>query len=111
MEGSSNALCEALAQPTPTAPVVATRIGGLVGTLGDDYPGYFPVEDTAALTRLLWRAESDGAFYATLHPAAPEPLPWSSPSASTWPGPPCSPSSPCPHLIVPTLRALAGTAR
>ncbi|HZR99762.1 MAG TPA: selenoneine biosynthesis selenosugar synthase SenB [Chloroflexota bacterium] len=65
MEGSSNALCEALAQPSPT-PVVASRIGGLVGTLGAGYPGYFPVEDTAALTRLLWRAESDPAFYAAL---------------------------------------------
>jgi putative glycosyltransferase (TIGR04348 family) len=65
MEGSSNALCEALAQPRPT-PVLATRIGGLVGTLGDDYPGYFPVEDTAALTRLLWQAETDAAFYAAL---------------------------------------------
>ncbi|HLH21785.1 MAG TPA: selenoneine biosynthesis selenosugar synthase SenB [Chloroflexota bacterium] len=65
MEGSSNALGEALAQPTPT-PVVAARIGGLVGTLGDDYPGYFPVGDTAALTALLWRAETDAAFYAAL---------------------------------------------
>jgi putative glycosyltransferase (TIGR04348 family) len=65
MEGSSNALGEALAQPTPT-PVVASRISGLIGTLGDDYPGYFPVEDTAALTDLLWRAESDPAFYAAL---------------------------------------------
>jgi glycosyltransferase involved in cell wall biosynthesis len=67
MEGSSNTLCEALAQPTPT-PVVATRIGGLVGTLGDDYPGYFPVEDTTALTRLLWRAETDAAFCAHAAP-------------------------------------------
>jgi glycosyltransferase involved in cell wall biosynthesis len=47
-------------------PVVATRISGLIGTLGDEYPGYFPVEDTAALTDLLWRAESDAAFYAAL---------------------------------------------
>jgi putative glycosyltransferase (TIGR04348 family) len=68
IEGSSNALCEALAQPTPT-PVVATRISGLIGTLGDDYPGYFAVEDTAALTRLLWRAETDTAFYAALQAA------------------------------------------
>jgi putative glycosyltransferase (TIGR04348 family) len=65
MEGSSNALGEALAQAMPT-PVVATRISGLLGTLGADYPGYFPVEDTAALAGLLWRAETDIAFYAAL---------------------------------------------
>jgi putative glycosyltransferase (TIGR04348 family) len=74
MEGSSNALCEALAQPTPT-PVVATRISGLIGTLGDDYPGYFPVEDTAALAALLWRAETDAAFYAALQAGCAEAAP------------------------------------
>ncbi len=31
--------------------------------LGRDYPGYFPVGDTKALAHLLWRAESDPAFY------------------------------------------------
>ncbi len=65
MEGSSNILCEALAQVAPT-PVVASRISGLIGTLGDDYPGYFPVEDTAALAELLWRAESDAGYYDSL---------------------------------------------
>jgi putative glycosyltransferase (TIGR04348 family) len=65
MEGSSNVLCETLAQPTPT-PVVASKISGLIGTLGLDYPGYFPVEDTDALAGLLWRAESDADFYRTL---------------------------------------------
>lgn len=65
MEGSSNALCEALAQPTPT-PVVASKISGLVGTLGEDYPGYFPVEDTQALAQALWRAEYDAPFYDEL---------------------------------------------
>ncbi|MPZ14406.1 MAG: TIGR04348 family glycosyltransferase [Chloroflexi bacterium] len=65
MEGSSNVLCESLAQPAPT-PVVASRISGLVGTLGEDYPGYFPAEDTAALTELLGRAETDRAFYEEL---------------------------------------------
>ncbi len=65
MEGSSNVLCEALAQISPT-PVVASRINGLMGTLGADYPGYFPVEDTDALTDLLWRAESDVEFYRAL---------------------------------------------
>ncbi|OGQ96123.1 MAG: glycosyl transferase family 1, partial [Deltaproteobacteria bacterium RIFOXYA2_FULL_55_11] len=40
MEGSSNALCEAIAS---SVPVVASKIPGLVGTLGKKYPGYFPV--------------------------------------------------------------------
>jgi putative glycosyltransferase (TIGR04348 family) len=65
MEGSSNALCEALAQASPT-PIVASRISGLIGTLGGDYPGYFPVGDTGALANLLRRAEADGDFYAEL---------------------------------------------
>jgi putative glycosyltransferase (TIGR04348 family) len=75
MEGSANVLGEALAQSTPT-PVVASRISGLVGTLGEDYPGYFAVGDTRALADLLWRAESDATFYAALtaHCAAVAPL-------------------------------------
>ena len=63
MEGSSNVLCEALTSPVP---VVASHISGLMGTLGEDYPGYFPVGDTDALTELLARAESDGDFYQNL---------------------------------------------
>jgi glycosyltransferase involved in cell wall biosynthesis len=47
-------------------PVVASRIDGSVGLLGADYPGYYPVEDTAALRALLLRAESDPVLYATL---------------------------------------------
>ena len=43
MEGSSNVLCEALAS---SVPVVASKIPGLIGTLGKNYPGYFPVGDT-----------------------------------------------------------------
>lgn len=63
MEGSSNVLSEALASQVP---VIASKIPGLVGTLGEDYPGYFPVGDTAALARLLQRAEDDRKFYRAL---------------------------------------------
>ena len=53
MEGSSNVLCEALASGVPVA---ASRISGLMGTLGDDdYPGYYELGDTAGLKRLLLR--------------------------------------------------------
>jgi putative glycosyltransferase (TIGR04348 family) len=61
MEGSSNVLCEALAS---SVPVVASRISGLVGTLGEDYPAYFPFGDTDALARVLEQLEFDRGFYA-----------------------------------------------
>lgn len=60
MEGSCNAMCEALVNGTP---VIASRISGLIGTLGEDYPGYFPVGDTQALADQLRRAETDRDFY------------------------------------------------
>ena len=63
MEGSSNALSEAIAS---SVPVVASRIPGLIGTLGKNYPGYFPAGKTRALARLLRRAESDPRFYRSL---------------------------------------------
>ena len=48
------------------APLVATRVSGCVGMLGDDYPGLFPVGDTQALSRMLTRAERDAGFYQSL---------------------------------------------
>lgn len=64
MEGGANVISEALAAGTP---IIASRIDGSVGLLGSDYPGYFPVGDAAALTALLWRAESEPAFLEELH--------------------------------------------
>jgi putative glycosyltransferase (TIGR04348 family) len=63
IEGSSNVLGEAIAS---SVPVIASKISGLIGTLGKDYPGYFPVGDTQALKNLLLRAESESAFYEQL---------------------------------------------
>ena len=63
MEGSSNVLCEAIAS---SVPVVASKIPGLVGTLGKKYPGYFPVGETRELARLLQRIESNPKFYRRL---------------------------------------------
>ena len=45
---------------------VRSRFDGVIGILGDDYPGYFPVGDTGALTKLLHRAEVDRRFYESL---------------------------------------------
>jgi glycosyltransferase involved in cell wall biosynthesis len=63
MEGSSNVLSEALACAVP---VIASKIPGLMGTLGTDYPGYFAPGDTVALSAILSRAESDAKFYRSL---------------------------------------------
>ncbi len=63
MEGSSNVLSEALASGVP---VIATKISGLIGTLGKDFSGYFPVGNTAKLRELLLKAENDQAFYRKL---------------------------------------------
>lgn len=63
MEGSSNVLSEALASGVP---VVATKISGLIGTLGAKFPGYFPVGNTRRLRALLLKAEADAKFYRSL---------------------------------------------
>jgi putative glycosyltransferase (TIGR04348 family) len=62
-EGGANVVSEALAA---SVPVVSSRIAGSIGLLGADYPGYFPVGDTEALARLLWRAEAEPRFYRVL---------------------------------------------
>ena len=56
-------ISEALAMRVP---IVASRIPGSVGLLGEEYPGYFPVRGTAGLAHLLHQAETDGTFYEVL---------------------------------------------
>lgn len=63
MEGGANVVSEAIAA---SVPVISSRIPGSVGLLGEDYPGYFPVGDSAALASLLERAETDSSFYRSL---------------------------------------------
>ena len=72
LEGGANVISEAIAA---SVPVISSLIPGSVGILGTDYPGYFPVGDSAALREQLQRAESDDGFYrdlqqwvARLHP-------------------------------------------
>ncbi len=73
MEGGANVVSEAVVCGVP---VIASDIAGSVGLLGRDYPGYYPVRDTAALAALLHRAETDSPFLADLrrHCAARAPL-------------------------------------
>jgi putative glycosyltransferase (TIGR04348 family) len=63
MEGGANVVCEALRIGVP---VLASRIPGNVGLLGPRYAGYFPVEDDAALARLIAKAKGNKAFYRAL---------------------------------------------
>ena len=63
VEGGPNCLSEAIVAGVP---VITTNIDGCVGVLGPDYPGYFPVGDTAALCEQLTRAENDASFLAEL---------------------------------------------
>lgn len=56
MEGGANVIVEAILSGTP---VVASRMSGNVGMLGEDYPGYFPVGDARALADCLVRLAQD----------------------------------------------------
>ena len=65
-EGGANVVSEAAVDGVP---ILASRMPGNVGLLGDDYPGYFPVGDSSALRRLLLCCESDPSFLAHLREA------------------------------------------
>jgi len=67
MEGGANVISEAVVAGLP---VVASRIAGSVGLLGEDYPGYYPLGDESALRELLLRAETEPAFYHELEAAS-----------------------------------------
>jgi len=63
MEGGANVLSEAIVAGIP---ILASRISGTIGILGEDYPGYFDVGQTAQLTNLMVRAELDRPFVQEL---------------------------------------------
>lgn len=63
-EGGANVISEALAAGVP---IVSSAVPGSVGLLGENYPGYFPAGDTAALAELLHALECDhGGRYTRL---------------------------------------------
>jgi putative glycosyltransferase (TIGR04348 family) len=66
MEGGANVISEAIVAGVP---VIASDIEGSIGLLGDDYAGYYPVENENALSALLLKAESDRAYYDRLEQA------------------------------------------
>lgn len=63
MEGGAHVVIEAVRSGTA---VLASRIDGNVGLLGEDYAGYFPVGDAASLAALLQRVRDDPAALARL---------------------------------------------
>jgi putative glycosyltransferase (TIGR04348 family) len=63
LEGGANVIVEAITAGTP---VIASRISGNIGMLGDDYPGYFPFGDAQACAALMHRAETDERFMKRL---------------------------------------------
>lgn len=63
MEGGANVISEATVAGLP---VLASAIDGSVALLGEDYAGYFPVQDSDALRTLLLKAETEAAYIEKL---------------------------------------------
>lgn len=78
MEGGAQVIIEALRSGTA---VIATRVPGNVGLLGDDHPGLVEPDDTAALVALLGRCRDDPAMLPALRAAGAALAPAFSPEA------------------------------
>jgi putative glycosyltransferase (TIGR04348 family) len=72
MEGGAHVLSEALRSGTP---VLASRVDGNVGVLGEGYGGYFPVGDAAGLAAALQRLRDQPAMLARLQQQCSERAP------------------------------------
>ncbi len=64
MEGGAHAIMEAVTSGTP---VLASRISGNVGMLGQDYEGYFDLGNHTQLAGLLHRCVQEPAYLARLN--------------------------------------------
>lgn len=78
MEGGANVIVEAVTAGTP---VLASRVSGNVGMLGEDYPGYFAVGDPAALAQCLVRALEEPGYLRALKAACARRKPLFTPAA------------------------------
>jgi putative glycosyltransferase (TIGR04348 family) len=78
MEGGAHAVIEALRCGTP---VIASRIDGNLGLLGQDWPASFDVGDDAALATLLAQARDDPAMLSALRQRTAERAPLFAPEA------------------------------
>ena len=76
MEGGANVIVEAVTAGTP---VLASRVSGNIGMLGEDYAGFFPVGDPRALARLLSHHLEDPRAYAELQRQCRRRLLWFQP--------------------------------
>jgi putative glycosyltransferase (TIGR04348 family) len=63
MEGGAHVIAEAVRSGTP---VLASRIDGNLGMLGEDYAGVFECEDATGLAALLQRARDEPAMLPAL---------------------------------------------
>jgi len=77
MEGGANVVCEALRIGVP---VLASRISGNIGLLGERYPAYFPFGDERALAALIEKL-ADASFYRDLKERVAKLRPSVAPSA------------------------------
>jgi glycosyltransferase involved in cell wall biosynthesis len=63
MEGGAHVIMEAVCSGVP---VLASRIAGNIGMLGEDYAGFFTVGDAHELANLLLKCRNEPAFVAQL---------------------------------------------
>ena len=66
LEGGANVIVEAISSGTP---VVASRMSGNIGMLGQNYAGYFPVGDMEALRETLNHCARDANYLLRLNTA------------------------------------------
>ena len=66
LEGGANVIVEAISSGTP---VVASRMSGNIGMLGQNYTGYFPVGDMEALRETLNHCARDANYLLRLNTA------------------------------------------
>ena len=63
MEGGAHVVMEAICSGVP---VLASRVAGNIGMLGDNYDGFFKVGDAHELAKLLIRLREDHLFSTQL---------------------------------------------